>query len=137
MAVGGRINKKWISFERSTNVPSVCPTQSTNLLWKEYDKFERGLNPTTVSNLDLTKIVNAKYSVIGQKFLQDQSPTYVSARSSFVALQKITQSLHFTTLPVLPPASGFAGHEEYVEQLETWKRWIEWEKGRSSGTKAR
>ncbi len=45
-----------------------------------------------------------------------------------MALQKITQSLHFTTLPILPPASGFVGHEEYVHQLETWKRWLEWEK---------
>ena len=52
----------------------------------------------------------------------------MSARSSYVALQKITQPLHFTTLPVLPPALGFAGHEEYIEQLETWKRWLEWEK---------
>ena len=52
----------------------------------------------------------------------------MSARSSYTALQKITQNLRQTTLPVLPPALGFAGHEEYMEQLDTWKRWIQWEK---------
>ena len=35
---------------------AICvPTQSTNLLWKEYDKFERGLNPTTVSKSRLPR----------------------------------------------------------------------------------
>lgn len=52
----------------------------------------------------------------------------MSARSSYTALQKVTQGLRQTTLPALPPALGFADYEDYTAQLEIWKRWIQWEK---------
>ncbi|KAL9128364.1 MAG: hypothetical protein Q9217_002943 [Psora testacea] len=91
---------------------AICiPTQATNTLWKEYDGFEMGLNKMT-----------------GRKFLQDQSPAYMSARSSYTELQNITRDLRRTTLPPLPPAVGFEGDVDYMEQLSTWKRWIQWEK---------
>ena len=53
----------------------------------------------------------------------------MTARSSYVELQNITRGLRRTTLPVLPPALGFDGDVEYMEQLDIWKRWIQWEKG--------
>lgn len=31
-------------------------------------------------------------------------------------------------MAVLPPAPGFDGDVEYIEQLDIWKRWIRWEK---------
>ena len=52
----------------------------------------------------------------------------MSARSSYTELQNITRNLSRTTLPKLPPASGFEGDVEYAEQLTTWARWIQWEK---------
>lgn len=52
----------------------------------------------------------------------------MTARSSYTELQNITRSLRRTTLPVLPPALGFEGDVEYLEQLDIWKRWIQWEK---------
>ena len=52
----------------------------------------------------------------------------MTARSSYVELQNITRGLRRTTLPVLPPALGFDGDVEYMEQLDIWKRWIQWEK---------
>jgi cleavage stimulation factor subunit 3 len=52
----------------------------------------------------------------------------MSARSSYTALQNITATLRRTTLPALPPALGFAGDAEFMEQLDIWKRWIQWEK---------
>ena len=52
----------------------------------------------------------------------------MSARSSYTALQNMTQNLRRTTLPVLPPILGANGDVEYIEQLEIWKRWIQWEK---------
>ena len=52
----------------------------------------------------------------------------MSARSSYTELQNITRNLRRTTLPVLPPALGFQGDIEYMEQLDIWKRWIQWEK---------
>ena len=39
----------------------------------------------------------------------------------------MSRNLRRTTLPVLPPAPGFAGDTEYIEQLNIWKRWIQWE----------
>lgn len=51
----------------------------------------------------------------------------MSARSSYIELQNITRNLRRTTLAVLPPALGCEGEDEYVEQLEIWKRWIQWE----------
>ena len=52
----------------------------------------------------------------------------MSARSSYTELQNITRSLRRTTLPVLPPAPGYDGDIDYQDQLNIWKRWIQWEK---------
>ena len=52
----------------------------------------------------------------------------MSARSSYTELQNITRDLKRTTLPSLPPAPGFQGEVEFLEQLHIWKRWIRWEK---------
>ena len=60
--------------------------------------------------------------------MQDQSAGYMSARSSYQELQNITRNLRRTTLPSLPPIQGFEGDEEYIEQLDIWTRWIQWEK---------
>ncbi|KKK19556.1 hypothetical protein AOCH_005078, partial [Aspergillus ochraceoroseus] len=92
---------------------AICvPMQAVNTLWKEYDQFEMGLNKLT-----------------GRKFLQEQSPAYMTARSSFTELQNITRDLVRTTLPRLPPVPGSEGDVEFMQQVEIWKRWIKWEKG--------
>ncbi|KAH0537258.1 mRNA 3'-end-processing protein rna14 [Glutinoglossum americanum] len=91
---------------------AICiPIQGVDMLWKEYDAFEKGLNKIT-----------------GRKFLQEKSPAYMSARGAFIELNNITQGLNRTTLPRLPPALGFEGDEEYLKQVEIWKRWVQWEK---------
>ena len=64
----------------------------------------------------------------GRKFLQERSPLYMTARSSYTELQNITKDLTRSTLPRLPPAPGFEGHDEYMKQADIWKRWIKWEK---------
>ncbi|KAB8071606.1 mRNA 3'-end-processing protein rna14 [Aspergillus leporis] len=92
---------------------AICiPTQAVNTLWKEYDQFEMGLNKLT-----------------GRKFLQEQSPAYMTARSSYTELQNITKDLNRTTLPRLPPVLGSDGDIEFGQQVDIWKRWIKWEKG--------
>ncbi|KAJ5918797.1 hypothetical protein N7454_009941 [Penicillium verhagenii] len=91
---------------------AICvPTQAVNALWKEYDQFEMGLNKLT-----------------GRKFLQEHSPSYVTARSSYTELQNITRDLVRTSLARLPPVAGSEGDFEYAQQVEIWKRWIAWEK---------
>lgn len=91
---------------------AICvPIQNVNTLWKEYDQFEMGLNKTT-----------------GRKFLAERSPAYMSAKSANTALENVTRGLHRTNLPRLPPAPGFDGDVEYMDQVEIWKRWIAFEK---------
>ncbi|KAL8996466.1 MAG: hypothetical protein Q9169_004016 [Polycauliona sp. 2 TL-2023] len=95
------------AYQRAVKIP----TQATQSLWKEYDQFEMGINKAT-----------------GRTFLQKESPAYVTARSSHIQLSNITRGLRRTTLARLPPALGFDGDREYGEQLEIWKKWIQWEK---------
>ncbi|KAJ9647234.1 mRNA 3'-end-processing protein rna14 [Coniosporium tulheliwenetii] len=91
---------------------AICiPTSAVQTLWKEYDAFESGINKTT-----------------GRKFLQEKSPTYMTARQANIALQNITRDLKRTTIPRLPPAPGFEGDVEYLQQVDLWNRWIAWEK---------
>ncbi|KAL2268365.1 hypothetical protein VTJ83DRAFT_3211 [Remersonia thermophila] len=91
---------------------AVCvPIANVNTLWKEYDQFEMGLNKLT-----------------GRKYLAEKSPSYMSAKGANTALENITRGLQRTTLPRLPPAPGFDGDQEYMEQVDIWKKWIAWEK---------
>ncbi|KAK2754062.1 Cleavage stimulation factor subunit 3 [Arachnomyces sp. PD_36] len=91
---------------------AICvPTHAVNTLWKEYDQFEMGLNKLT-----------------GRKFIQERSPSYMTARSSFTELQNITRDLVRVTLPRLPPAPGCDGEDDFNRQVQIWKRWIQWEK---------
>ncbi|KAI0129178.1 hypothetical protein BJ170DRAFT_707338 [Xylariales sp. AK1849] len=91
---------------------AICiPMGNLNILWKEYDQFELGLN-----------------KVAGRKFLQERSPSYMSARSANTHLDNITRGLRRTTIPRLAPAPGFDGDQEYLEQVDLWRQWIAWEK---------
>jgi len=51
----------------------------------------------------------------------------MTARSANTALENITRGLLRTNLPRLPPALGFEGDKEYLEQVSLWKQWINWE----------
>ncbi|KAI1645255.1 uncharacterized protein F4817DRAFT_360146 [Daldinia loculata] len=95
------------AYQRAVAIPMA----NVNSLWKEYDHFEMGLNKMT-----------------GRKFIQERSPSYMSARSANTHLENITRGLQRTTLPRLPPAPGFEGDQEYLEQVRLWKTWIAWEK---------
>jgi len=91
---------------------AICvPISNINVLWKEYDQFEMGLNKMTA-----------------RKFLAERSPAYMSAKGANTALDNLTRGLHRSNLPRLPPIPGFEGDLEYAEQVELWKKWIAWEK---------
>jgi cleavage stimulation factor subunit 3 len=51
----------------------------------------------------------------------------MTARSASTALDNLTRGLVRTSIPRLPPAHGFQGDEEYMQQVELWKKWISWE----------
>ncbi|KAJ5361018.1 hypothetical protein N7541_001862 [Penicillium brevicompactum] len=95
------------AYQRAISVP----TQAVNTLWKEYDQFEMGLNKLT-----------------GRKFLQEHSPSYMTARSSYTELFNTTRDLIRTSLPPMPPMPGAEGDAEFAAQAEIWKRWLAWEK---------
>ncbi|KAK0625290.1 hypothetical protein B0T17DRAFT_508292 [Bombardia bombarda] len=91
---------------------AICvPISNINILWKEYDKFEMNLNKLT-----------------GRKYLAEKSPSYMSAKSANTALENLTRGLQRTNVPRLAPAPGFDGDQEYMDQVQVWKRWIAWEK---------
>ncbi len=52
----------------------------------------------------------------------------MTARSANSAYDNITRGLVRTTLPRLPPAHGFQGDDEYMQQVGLWKKWISWER---------
>ncbi|KAL1953137.1 hypothetical protein VTO42DRAFT_3551 [Malbranchea cinnamomea] len=108
---GWQDQQKMDSLRKAYQRAICVPTGAINSIWKDYDQFEMGLNKLT-----------------GRKFLQEKSPLYMTARSSYTELQNITRDLVRTTLPRLPPAPGFEGDAEYRKQTEIWKRWIKWEK---------
>jgi cleavage stimulation factor subunit 3 len=65
----------------------------------------------------------------GRKNLQEKSPSYMTARSAINVLDSnVTRGVNRTTLPCLPPAPGFDGHEEYMNQVRLWQNWVQWEK---------
>lgn len=95
-------------YQRAVSVPH----NATLEIWREYDKFEMSVN-----------------KVSGRKQLQETSPSYMTARSAINVLDNnITRGVNRTTLPKLPPAAGFDGYEEYMNQVKLWHNWIQWEK---------
>lgn len=94
------------AYQRATKVPSGELVR----MWKEYDNFEMANNKTQ-----------------GRKLLQEQSPHYMSARTARNNLEKITDGLNRTSLPVLPPVHGYEGEEVFAVQVERWRAWIEFE----------
>ncbi|KAF2730446.1 Suf-domain-containing protein [Polyplosphaeria fusca] len=95
------------AYQRATAVPTPAIME----IWREYDKFERGLNKIT-----------------GPKALQDRSPFYITAQAAHRQLDQFYRGIDRTTLPKLPPVQGFAGYEEYMAQVQLWNKWIGWEK---------
>ncbi|KAH8727197.1 hypothetical protein GQ44DRAFT_611963 [Phaeosphaeriaceae sp. PMI808] len=95
-------------YQRAVSIPHGATLE----IWREYDKFEMGLN-----------------KVSGRKHLQEKSPSYMTARSAINVLDNnITKGVNRTTLPRLPPAPGFDGHDDYSNQVKLWMNWIQWEK---------
>lgn len=52
----------------------------------------------------------------------------MTAKSASLQLDRKTAKLNRTSLPRLPPLPGFAGDQEYKEQVDLWKQLIQWEK---------
>lgn len=103
--------KKMDSLRRIYQRAIAVPTRNLNTLWREYEQFE-----------------NTVDKKLARSLIAQHSPNYMSAKSANMALDNITRKLQRTNLPRLPPALGFDGYEEYMEQVDLWKKWVIWEK---------
>lgn len=124
------------------------PTQTVNALWTEYNTFETTLNKTTVSVTNYRvpsrrgpparrerhpKGINSGNPLLtrnpkGRQLLNQQSPHFMTAKQQNVALEAIVSKINRTTIPRLPPLPGYEGYEKFAEQLNLWKKWIDYEK---------
>lgn len=52
----------------------------------------------------------------------------MTAKAANSQLDRLIPRLSRTSLPRLPPAPGFHGDQEFLEQVDIWKKWIQWEK---------
>lgn len=103
--------KKMDSLRRAYQRAIAIPTRNLNELWRAYEQFENSIDKK-----------------LGRALVSQHSPGYMSAKSANMALDNITRRLQRTNLPYLPPAPGFDGADEFMEQVELWKKWIAWEK---------
>jgi len=87
------------------------PHSEVGALFKEYNQFELGMNKAT-----------------GRKYLQEQSPHYMTAKTARTQLERILLGLDRTSLPKLPPLYGCAGDMEDAAQMQKWRAWVAWEK---------
>lgn len=51
----------------------------------------------------------------------------MTARSANNVLENLTRGIIRTTIPRLPPMLGFEGDQDYLQQVDLWKKWIAWE----------
>ncbi|CAG8595157.1 13122_t:CDS:10, partial [Ambispora leptoticha] len=90
------------TFKRATSIP----IHNVEHIWKEYDAFENGLNKITA-----------------KKFLQERSPSYMTARTALKELRGFMDEVNRAVIPVPPKWD-----RTELQQLDAWKRWIAWEK---------
>ncbi|KAK1845208.1 cfia complex component [Colletotrichum chrysophilum] len=108
---GWQDQQKMDQLRKAYHRAITVPTSALTDLWKDYDQFEMSLNKTT-----------------GRQFIQKRSPAYMTAKASNSQLDRLIPRLQRSTLPRLPPAPGFDGDQEFMEQVDLWKKWIQWEK---------
>ncbi|CAG8511165.1 16461_t:CDS:10, partial [Racocetra persica] len=91
---------------RKTYQRAICiPLNHVEHIWKEYDQFENALNKVTA-----------------KKFLQDRSPSYMTARTAVKEMRRFVDKINKNVVPTPPKWS-----KNEKEQLSYWKEWIEWE----------
>ncbi|KAG1139413.1 hypothetical protein G6F37_009687 [Rhizopus arrhizus] len=94
------------SMRRAYQKAVTIPLNNVEHLWKEYDQWENSLNRLTA-----------------KKFLGEKSSAYMTARTALREMRLLTDSIHNHTVPLPPQWS-----EPEINQLEQWKKYIEWEK---------
>ncbi|RKP25134.1 hypothetical protein SYNPS1DRAFT_16123 [Syncephalis pseudoplumigaleata] len=84
----------------------AIPVMNVEALWRDYDAFENGLSRMTA-----------------KKFLAEQSPIYMTARTAARELKQLSEPLQRGSLPCPPRWS-----DKEMSQLAAWRRYLDWEK---------
>ncbi|KTW27222.1 cleavage polyadenylation factor subunit RNA14 [Pneumocystis jirovecii RU7] len=104
-------NSTWEEQQRIDHIRRIyhraisAPIANIETLWREYDTFENNVNRSTA-----------------RKFLSEKSSTYMLARTAWKDMSTMTVGFRATTIPKVPIWT-----EKNVEEVEQWKKWIEWE----------
>ncbi|KAG5513247.1 hypothetical protein PMAC_001617 [Pneumocystis sp. 'macacae'] len=104
-------NSTWEEQQRIDHIRRIyhraisTPIANIETLWREYDTFENTVNRSTA-----------------RKFLSEKSSSYMLARTAWKDMSTMTAGFRATTVPKVPVWT-----EKNVEEVEQWKKWIEWE----------
>ena len=120
--------QKMDSLRKTYQAAIRVPTQHVEDIWREYSAFETGLNKVTVSAVSCNVATFSDVCLQGRRFVQDQLKIFNTSKYANIDMRNRTRGLNRTTLPVLPPALGFQGDAEYMQQVDLWKVWINFEK---------
>ncbi|KAG0174771.1 mRNA 3'-end-processing protein rna14 [Apophysomyces sp. BC1015] len=98
--------RKMDSMRRAYQKAVTIPLNNVEHLWKEYDRWEHGLNGLTA-----------------KKFLGEKSSAYMTARTALPEMRRFTDNLNRSAVPKPPQWS-----DKELQQLDLWKQYIRWEK---------
>lgn len=99
------------AYQRAVKVPMAQDMLSK--LWKEYDQFEAA---------------NSSNKAQGRKNVQELGPHYMSAKQARHNFDRFFGGMDRRSLPMLPPLHGCEGEDQFADQVDRWKAWVEWEK---------
>jgi cleavage stimulation factor subunit 3 len=103
------------AYQRAVSVPLA----NVELIWREYDAYENGLNRLTA-----------------KKFLAERSPAYMTARTVFREMKTLTDGLYrplitkvpcWAVPPSLSPIVSPLTINRDRSQVEAWKKYLLWE----------
>jgi cleavage stimulation factor subunit 3 len=105
------------AYQRAVSVPLA----NVELIWREYDAYENGLNRLTA-----------------KKFLAERSPAYMTARTVFREMKTLTDGLYRPLISKVPSWAAPPSLSAIVSpltitrdrsQVEAWKKYLLWEEG--------
>lgn len=113
--------QKMDDIRRAYQRAVAVPLANVELLWREYDAYENGLNRITA-----------------KKFLAERSPAYMTARTVFREMRTLTDGLYRPIVPKVPSWAAPPSLSPLVSpltiardrsQVEAWKKYLVWEEG--------
>lgn len=87
----------------------ITPMSNIESLWKDYNTYEQNIN-----------------ALVAKKMIDDRNKEYINARRATKELESFQRVL-LKNSPAIPPV----GSADERKQLDSWRKYIEWEKSNS------